>query len=126
LLLSLAAAALAAAAAPALWHRLIGPALPLVLIGLAAAVLSLLALRRRRYLLARGASLVTGAALLWGWFVSQAPHLIGTRLTIHAAAAPHAALVSIAIAGGVVLLLVLPAMYLLFAVFARPELELTE
>lgn len=126
LLLSLVAAALAAAVAPALWHRLIGPALPFLLVGLAAAALSLLALRRRRYLLARGACLLTAAAVLWGWFVSQAPHLIGNRLTIHTAAATHPAQVSTAIASGVVLLLVLPAMYLLFAVFARPELEVTE
>ena len=126
LTLGVAAPALAAAAAPAVWHRLIGPALPLLLVGLVAAALSLLALWRRRYGLARGACLFTGAAVLWGWFVSQAPHLIGTRLTIHTAAATHAALVSIAIAGGVVLALVLPAMYLLFSLFARPELEVTE
>jgi cytochrome d ubiquinol oxidase subunit II len=126
LILGLAAPALAATGAPTVWHRLIGPALPLVLVGLAAAGLSPLALWQRRYLVARGACLLTGAAVLWGWFVSQAPHLIGTRLTIHTAAATHAALVSIAISGGVVLLLVLPAMYLLFSVFARPELEVTE
>jgi cytochrome bd ubiquinol oxidase subunit II len=126
LLLALAALPISAASAPAIWHRLIGPALPLVIVGLGAGAVSLLATRRRRYLLARGASLLTGAAVLWGWFVSQAPHLIGTRLTIHAAAATHAALVSIAISGGVVLLLVLPAMYLLFAVFARPVMEVTE
>ena len=125
-LLSLAALLVAAAAAPAVWHRLIGPALPLVLVGLAAAVASPVAFWRRRYLLARGASLLTGAAVLWGWFVSQAPQLVGPRFTIHSAAATHAALVAIAIAAGTVLLLVLPAMYLLFAVFARPEPEVTE
>jgi cytochrome bd ubiquinol oxidase subunit II len=126
LLLGLGSPAIAATAAPGVWHRLVGPALPLVLVGLAAAALSLLALWRRHYLLAHGACLLTGAAVLWGWFVSQAPHLIGSHLTIHMAAATHAALVSIAIAAGLVLLLVLPAMYLLFAVFARPELEVTE
>ena len=125
-LLSLAAPAVAATAAPAVWHKLIGPALPLVIIGLCAGAMSLLAGWRRRYLLARGASLLTGAAVLWGWFVSQAPHLIGHRLTIHSTAATHAALGAIAIAAGAVLLLVLPAMYLLFAVFARPELEITK
>jgi cytochrome bd ubiquinol oxidase subunit II len=86
LLLGLAGPPVAAATAPAVWQRLIGPALPLVLVGLAAVLLTLLALWRRWYLLARGASLLTGAAVLWGWFVSQAPHLIGTRLTIHTAA----------------------------------------
>ena len=124
--LSLASTGLAAATTPAVWHRLIGPALPIVIVGLCAGAMSLLAGWRRRYLLARGASLLTGASVLWGWFVIQAPHLIGTRLTIHTAAATHTALVSITIAAGAVLLLVLPAMYLLFAVFARPELEVTE
>jgi cytochrome d ubiquinol oxidase subunit II len=126
LLLSLAAPPIAATTAPSVWHRLIGPALPLVLVGLAAAALSLLALSRRRFSLGRGACLVAGTAVLWGWFVSQAPHLIGSHLTINTAAATHAALVSIAIASGLVLLVVLPALYLLFAVFARPEPEVTE
>jgi cytochrome bd ubiquinol oxidase subunit II len=126
LLLGLVAPAVAATAAPAVWHRLIGPALPLLIVGLGAEALTLLALWRRQYRLARGACLLTGGAVLWGWFVSQAPHLIGTRLTIHTAAATHPALVSIAVASGFVLLLVLPAMYLLFAVFARPELEASE
>jgi cytochrome bd ubiquinol oxidase subunit II len=125
-ILGLAAAALAADNAPGLWHKLLGPALPLVLAGLAATALSLIALWQRRYRLARGACLIAGAAVLWGWFISQSPHLIGARLTIRTAAATHAALVSIAIAAGVVLLLVLPAMYLLFSVFARPALEVTE
>lgn len=124
--LSLVVPAVAATAAPAVWHGLIGPALPVVIVGLAAGALSLLALWRRQYVLARGTALLNGAALLWGWFVIQDPHLIGGRLTIHSAAATHAALGAIAIAGGVVLLLVLPAMYLLFAVSARPELEVTQ
>jgi cytochrome bd ubiquinol oxidase subunit II len=126
LVLSFAAPAVAATAAPTVWHRLTGPALPLVVAGLSAEVLSLLAFWRRRYLLARGACLVTGAAVLWGWFVSQAPNLIGNRLTINSAAATHPALVSIAVASGVVLVLVVPAMFLLYAVFARPELEVSE
>ena len=126
LLLSLIAPALAATAAPGVWDRLTGPALPVAIVGLGAGVLSLLAFWRRRYGLARGAALASGAALLWGWFVIQDPHLIGPRLTIHSAAAAHAALAAIAVAVGVVLLLVLPAMYLLFAVVARPELEVTE
>lgn len=126
LLLSAAALALAATEVPSVWHRLIGPALPVVAVGLGAAALYVLALRWRRYLLARGASVLTAVAVLWGWFVVQAPHLIGARLTVHSAAATHAALAAIAVAGGVVLLLVAPAMYLLFAIFARPELEMTE
>lgn len=124
--LSVAALTVAASTSPALWHRLSGPGLPLVIVGFSGALLSVVAFRRRSYVVARGAALLTGAAVLWGWFVSQAPHLIGTRLTIHTAAATHAGLVAIAIAAGIVLVLVLPAMFLLFTVFARPDLELHE
>ena len=126
--IALAAAALAVAASssPALWHRLAGSAIPLVIVGFSGALLSVWAFSRRSFLVARGAALLTAAAVLWGWFVGQAPHLIGTRLTIHTAAATHPALVAIAIASGIVLVLVLPATFLLFTVFARPDLELNE
>jgi cytochrome d ubiquinol oxidase subunit II len=126
LLLSVVAVAAAGATAPALSHRLIGVALPIVIAGFAFTALSLLALARRWYAIARGATLFTAAALLWGWFVAQAPHLVGARVTIHTAAATHAALAAIAISAGIVLLLVIPAMYLLFSIFARPVLEVVE
>ena len=126
LALEVAAPVLAAANGSAVWHRLIGPALPLLIAGLGAQALSLLALARRRYALARGAGLLAAAAVLWGWFEIQAPRLIGSKLTIHASAATHTALGAVAISSGVVLALVLPAMCLLFTLFARPELEVPE
>src|SRR5581483_11854061 len=116
----------AATTASAVWHGLIGAALPLVIAGLGAQALSVLALARRRYSLARGAGLLAATAVLWGWFEIQAPRLIGSRLTIHTSAATHASLAAVAISSGAVLLLVLPAMYLLFTLFARPDLEATE
>jgi cytochrome d ubiquinol oxidase subunit II len=112
--------------APALSHRLATAALPLVVIGFAASAMSLQALWRRRYRLARGASVVLAGAIIWGWIVAQAPRLIGTHLTISTAAATPAALTAVAIAGGVVLLAVLPALYLLFGMFGRPLPEVIE
>ncbi len=93
-LLALSLLSLLAAAwkAPALWHRLSTAALPLLVIGVLATVLSLYALARRRYLLARGATMLTAGAIVWGWLIAQSPRLIGARLTIHTAAATHAAL----------------------------------
>jgi cytochrome d ubiquinol oxidase subunit II len=126
LLLSVAALATAAARAPALWHRLTGAGQPALITGLVATLLSLLALAGRWYGAARVVTMVSGAAILWGWFAAQTPRLIGTHLTIHTAAAPHPALFAIAIAIAIVLLLVLPASYLLFALFGRPVLEVTE
>jgi cytochrome d ubiquinol oxidase subunit II len=126
LLLSVTALASSAATAPALWHRLIGAGQPAVITGLVAIALSLLALAGRWYGTARILTMLSGAALLWGWFAAQTPRLIGPRLTIHTAAAAHPALIAIAIAIAIVLLLILPATYLLFALFGRPVLEVTE
>jgi cytochrome d ubiquinol oxidase subunit II len=126
LVLSAVALIVASWKAPSLAHRLLTTALPLVLAGAVAIALSLAGLARRRYELARVASLLTGAALVWGWFVAQAPHLVGVRLTLQTAAASHAALAGIAIATGIVLAMVLPSFYLLFTVFARSLPEATE
>jgi cytochrome bd ubiquinol oxidase subunit II len=126
LMLSVAALATSAATAPALWHRLVGAGEPALIIGFLAMTLSLLALVGRWYGVGRLLTMLSGAAVLWGWFAAQAPRLIGTHLTIHTAAAPHPALIAIAIAVAVVLLLVLPATYLLFALFGRPVLEVIE
>lgn len=126
LALAVTALAVAAGVSPPMFRRLTGVALPLILLGLAAATLSLLALVARRYRVARAASLLTAAALMWGWLVAQSPNLIGTRLTIHTAAATPPALMAVAIACGVVLLGVPPALYLLFVMFARPRPEVIE
>ena len=127
-LLGLSLASLLAAAwqAPALWHRLTTAALPLLVVGLLALAASLYGLWRRRYAMARGATLLAAAAILWGWLIAQSPRLIGTRLTIHSAAATPPALTALAVAGGIVLVSVLPAFYLLYAIFARPSPEVTQ
>jgi cytochrome d ubiquinol oxidase subunit II len=126
LALSLLALLTAAWKAPALWHRLSTAALPLLVIGLLATVVSLAALARRRYQLARGATMLTAGAIVWGWLIAQSPRLIGARLTIHTAAATHAALIAIAIAVAAVLIAVLPAFYLLYILFAHPSPEMTQ
>lgn len=126
LTLAVAALATSAATAPALWHRLLGAGQPALITGFLAIALSLLTLAGRWYGVARLLTVLSGAALLWGWFVAQAPRLVGTHLTIHTAAATHPALIAIAIAVALVLLLVLPATYLLFALFGRPVLEVIE
>ena len=66
LALAVTALAVAAGVSPPMFRRLTGVALPLILLGLAAATLSLLALVARRYRVARAASLLTAAALVWG------------------------------------------------------------
>jgi cytochrome bd ubiquinol oxidase subunit II len=126
LALSLLALLTAAWKAPALWHRLSTSALPLLVIGIFAALLSLYALASRRFLLARAATILTVGAIVWGWLIAQSPRLIGTRLTIHTAAATHTALTALAIAGAAVLIAVLPAFLLLYILFAHPTAEMTQ
>lgn len=112
--------------APALWHNLSTKALPLVVIGLVATVVSLFALARRQYAVARGATALAASAIVWGWLIAQSPRLIGTRLTIHTAAATAPALTALAIACAAVVIAVLPAFYLLYVFFARQSPEVTE
>jgi cytochrome d ubiquinol oxidase subunit II len=127
-LLGLSVLGLLAAAwkAPSLWDRLSGTALPLLALGLIATAASLLGLARRRYLMARVATMLATGAIVWGWLVAQSPRLLGTRLTIHTAAATAPALTALLIAGAVVLIAVLPAFYLLYVLFASPSPEVTE
>jgi cytochrome bd ubiquinol oxidase subunit II len=124
--IALSALALSAASwnAPALSHRLLGTALPMIVLGFAATVASVLAFSLRSYRLARGATMLSAAAIIWGWILAQSPHLIGS-LTIHSAAASRAALTAVALAVGATLVTVIPAMFLLFGVFARPMPEET-
>jgi cytochrome bd ubiquinol oxidase subunit II len=112
--------------APSLWDRLSGTAWPLLAVGMIATATSLQGLARRRYLMARMATMLATGAIVWGWLVAQSPRLLGTRLTIHTAAATTPALTALVIAGAVVLIAVLPAFYLLYGLFARPSPEVTE
>jgi cytochrome d ubiquinol oxidase subunit II len=112
------AVAIAALQAPALAHRLEGHAAPIVIAGLVAAALAPLLLARARYRPARFAALLSTSSLLWGWFVAQAPRLIGPHLTIDSAAASPAALGAACVAISLVLLASLPALYLLSGALA--------
>jgi cytochrome d ubiquinol oxidase subunit II len=116
----------AAASAPALWHRLMGAALPVVVAGVGAQAVALLALARRRYLVGRAAAVVSAGLVLWGWFVAQAPRLVGPGVTVHSAAATRPALVAVAVSVAAVLIAVVPATFLLFRLFDRPVLEVVE
>ena len=109
----IAVAAAAAICAAVAWHdaphfaaRLFGSAWSEVLVAaaVAAAIGALVALRRRRYRLARALAIAQATAFLGGWGAAHAPHLIAPDLTIRGAAAPPATLavlVPVLIAGAV-------------------------
>jgi cytochrome bd ubiquinol oxidase subunit II len=122
--LSLAALAALHSSNHALFARLTGRSLPLVLLAGACgiAVLTLLVLGRGRGL--RPLSILGVAAVLWGWGVAQYPTLLpGTTLTLANGSAPHATLIGLIAIFAVAVLLVGPSFLLLFALHGRQLLE---
>ncbi len=118
--LSLAALAALHTSSPALYNRLTGRALPLVIVtgvcGLA--VLALLTAGRPKG--ARVIAALGVAAVVWGWGVAQYPVLLpGTGMTLASAGAPHASLVALIVLFIAALVLVGPSFGLLFTLQSR-------
>jgi cytochrome d ubiquinol oxidase subunit II len=113
---ALAAAGLALAGAAA-------PGAPAAIAGAVALLGAAVALRLRRDRLARAALAAAIAAIVWGWGLAQYPRLAGPGVTVASAAAagPELTAVAIAFAAGAVLLV--PALWLLYAVFRRRPVE---
>ena len=116
--LSVAALLLTRQEAPHLWHGLLsGRALPILVVGIMAALLAGWALRRSHFRLARLAAIIQIAALLGGWLAAQYPYIIFPDITVASAAAPAASLRFFLIAVPAGALLLVPSLYLLFKVF---------
>jgi cytochrome d ubiquinol oxidase subunit II len=62
-------------------------------------------------------------AVVWGWGVAQRPYLLPTSLKIDAGAAPHATLVALVVVLGVAVLVIGPALALLFTLQQRSMLD---
>jgi cytochrome bd ubiquinol oxidase subunit II len=109
--------------APVVFDGLKGDGLPLVILsaacGTAVLVLLYRGARRGTRVLAAGAV----AAVVWGWGVAQHPYLLPPTLTIDDAAAPSATLKSLLIVFGVAVVVVLPALGLLFTLVQRNLVE---
>jgi cytochrome bd ubiquinol oxidase subunit II len=112
-----------AADAPRLFDGLLGRGLPLVVTSGAAGLAALVLLRRAAPRLLQGLAVIAVAAVVAGWGVAQYPYLLGTRMTIADAAAPPATLWTLTIVAAVALLVVVPAMALLFTLAQRGRLE---
>jgi cytochrome d ubiquinol oxidase subunit II len=72
-----------------------------------------------RFHLARGASAVAVAAVLWGWAVGQYPNLLDSGLTIEGAAAVQSVLAATAICLGVGAVILVPSLTWLYLLFQR-------
>ena len=107
------------------YDRLTNEGLPLVIVSGVCGLGVLVLLWRGG---ARGARpLAVGAvvAVVWGWGVAQFPYLLPEQLTISDAAAPDATLTAVLIVFGAAILLVLPAIALLFTLAQRSMIEET-
>jgi cytochrome bd ubiquinol oxidase subunit II len=125
--LSGAALPLVRSQAPHLWDGLVGgPATPVLIVGIVAALLSGWWLRGRRYRLARVSSVVQIAALLGGWAVAQMPYIIYPDVTIDGAAAPSTTLLFILWSTPAGMALLIPSLWLLFRVFKGEHLAVRE
>jgi cytochrome d ubiquinol oxidase subunit II len=97
-----------------IFDRLTGQGLPLVIVsGLCGlAVLAILARGGRRGL--RPLAIAAVVAVIWGWGVAQFPYLLPTSLRIGESAAPGPTLDAVLVVFGVAVLVVLPALGLLY------------
>jgi len=106
-----------------LYDRLVAEALPLVIVSALCGigVLVLLARGERRFTRALAVGAV--AAVIWGWGVAQFPFLLPETLTIEEGAAVSATLTEVLVVFGVAVVLVIPALGLLYALTQRSVLE---
>jgi cytochrome d ubiquinol oxidase subunit II len=63
------------------------------------------------------------ATVVWGWAVAQHPYLLPRSLTIDAAAAPDGALTALLVVFGAAIVVVAPALVLLYTLHQRSRLE---
>jgi cytochrome bd ubiquinol oxidase subunit II len=112
---------------PALYARLTGRALPLVILAgvCGLAVLALLTAGRPAGI--RAIAALGVAAVVWGWGVAQYPVLLpGTAVTLTNAGAPQATLIALVVWSVVVVLVIGPSFALLFALQGRRLLHADE
>ena len=99
--------------------------LPLVILSALCGISVLVLLQRRAQRGTRVLAAGAVASVIWGWGIAQHPYLLPQELTIDAGAAPSATLTSLLAVFGVAVLLVLPAIALLFTLAQRSLVEET-
>jgi cytochrome d ubiquinol oxidase subunit II len=108
------------------YDRLTHEALPLVILSALCGLVVLELLRRRALRGARPLAVGAVVAVISAWGVAQYPYLLPENLTIADGAAPSATLTSVLIVFGVAVVLVLPAIALLFTLAQRSLIEESE
>ena len=108
------------------YDRLTKEGLPLVILSGLCGVGVLVLLRRRARRGARPLAVGAVVAIVWGWGVAQYPYLLPETLKIDDAAASSPTLTGVLIVFGAAVVLVLPAIALLFTLAERSVIEETE
>ena len=106
-----------------LFHRLLGPGLPFVVVSAAAGSASLLLSGRCGPRGLRLLAVTAVGAVLVGWGVAQYPDLLGTHLTLAQAAAPSATLWTVLIVFLAAAVLCVPSLAFLYTLQQRGRLE---
>jgi cytochrome bd ubiquinol oxidase subunit II len=106
-----------------LYDGLTSEGLPLVLISLACGVGALMLLWRRASRGVRPLAVGAVVAVIWGWAAAQYPYLLPETLTIEEGAGASDTLIAVLILFGIAVVVVLPALALLFTLDQRSLLE---
>ena len=105
------------------YNRLIHEGLPLVIVSAVSGVGMLAVLLSGGRFLLRPFAALAVVGVVWGAFVAMFPYLLPTSITISEAAAPDATLSAIYVVFGIAIVLVLPALFLLYFLAQSDYLE---
>jgi cytochrome d ubiquinol oxidase subunit II len=108
---------------PRLFDRLTGVALPLVVVSGLCGLGALAALWRGAARAGRPLAVVAVASVVGGWGVAQYPFLLGTHLTLRAAASPDATLDIVVAVFVIALVTCVPSLLYLYALDQRGQLD---
>jgi cytochrome d ubiquinol oxidase subunit II len=97
--------------------------LPLVIVSALSGLAALAVLARGNAIWARPFAVAAVATVVWGWGVAQHPYLLPTSLKLDAAAAPHATLVTLVVILAAAVLIIAPAIGLLYTLHQRSALD---
>jgi cytochrome d ubiquinol oxidase subunit II len=103
-----------------MYDGLTSEGLPFVLVSVASGAAALVLMPRRGL---RPLAATAVVALIWGWAAAQYPYLLPTSLTIAAGAGASETLTALLVVSGAALLIVGPALALLFTLDQRSLLE---
>lgn len=109
--------------APRLYDRLLGPALPVVIVSVLLGLLALGLVVRAASSLARVAAAAAVAAVIASWGIAQYPYTLGTRLSLDEAAAPGTTLAWVLGTFVAAAVLIGPSLVWLYVLAQRGELS---